>query len=547
MKPRKKPLLPMRDNVSRMKYLLLIAVILALFPGAKAQSHATGIAERVFNVSDYGAIGDGATLNTIAIQNAMDDCSKHGGGKVVVPQGNFVTGSVRIFSNINLYLEAGAVLTGSLADKDYLYQKDFGFSGSGAGAKIGILFAENAENVSLTGEGSFNGQGEHLMYPDSLQSGGNFGSIYTRQGKDYMNPKFGTTDGPVMWKGSNEERPGTMVIFSNCRNVRVMDVTFKAAPNWTLHFLNCTGAKATGITIDNDMDIPNSDGIDMYDSKNVTISDCIISAGDDAIAVISSDNITVDNCVLHSRSSGIRIGYNVFNNHNSGNLLFNNIRIYDSNRGIGIFQRQEGDMKNMIFSNIIIDTRLHSGQWWGHGEPIHISAVPGLGSKKVGKISNVRFSNITATAETGVVIYGSKESVLEDIVLDEVNISIQRGNLSESYGGNIDLRPTNDISIGIFRHDIPAVYACYVKNLDIRNLQINWGPNMSSYFTNAVECTHFNRVKINGLYERISDSQKKNQSVVSLHNGQNAEVKNIVIEGNKRTLLLQEKFINAKK
>ena len=243
----------------------------------------------------------------------------------------------------------------------------------------------------------------------------------------------------------------------------------------------------------------NSDGIDMYDSKNVTISDCIISAGDDAIAVISSDNITVDNCVLHSRSSGIRIGYNVFNNHNSGNLLFNNIRIYDSNRGIGIFQRQEGDMKNMIFSNIIIDTRLHSGQWWGHGEPIHISAVPGLGSKKVGKISNVRFSNITATAETGVVIYGSKESVLEDIVLDEVNISIQRGNLSESYGGNIDLRPTNDISIGIFRHDIPAVYACYVKNLDIRNLQINWGPNMSSYFTNAVECTHFNRVKILSL------------------------------------------------
>jgi len=514
---------------------------------AKAQNLVTGKTEQVYNISNYGAIGDGATLNTMAIQNTIDDCSKHGGGKVVVPAGNFVTGSIRIFSNINLYLEAGAILTGSLEDKDYLYQKDFGFSGSGAGTKIGIVFAQNAENVSLTGEGSINGQGEHFMYPDSLQNGKDFDSKYTRQGKDYMNPKFGRKDGPVLWKGTYEERPGTMVIFSNCRNVRVRDITFKASPNWTMHFLNCEEVKARGITIDNNMDIPNSDGIDMYDSKNIIISDCIINAGDDAIAVVSSDNITVDNCVLHSRSSGIRIGYNVFNSHNSGNLLFNNIRIYDSNRGIGIFQRQEGDMKNMVFSNIIIDTRLHSGQWWGHGEPIHISAVPGLGSKKVGKISNVRFSNITATAETGVVIYGSKESVLEDIVLNDVNISIQRGNLSDSYGGNIDLRPTNDISIGIFRHDIPALYACYVKNLDIRNLQINWGQNMSSYFTNAVECTHFNSVKINGLYERISDSQKKNQSVVYLHNGQNADVKNIVTEGNKRTLLLQGKVINAKK
>jgi polygalacturonase len=362
-----------------------------------------------------------------------------------------------------------------------------------------------------------------------------------------MNPKFGRKDGPVMWKGVYEERPGTMVIFSNCRNIRIKDITLKDSPNWTLHFLNCIEVKVSGITINNDMNIPNSDGIDMYDSKYITISDCIINAGDDAIAVVSTDNLTVSNCVLHSRSSGIRIGYNVFNNYNSGNLLFNNIRIYDSNRGIGIFQRQEGDMKNMVFSNIIIDTRLHTGQWWGHGEPIHISALPGLGSKKVGKISNVRFSNIIATAETGMVFYGSKESVLEDIILDNVNISIKRGRLSDSYGGNIDLRPTNDISRGIFSHDIPAIYACYVKNFTLKDVQVNWGQKLPSYFTNAVECTQFKTVKINGLYERgVLDSPKITGPVVYLYNGQNADVKNITTEENKRTFLLQEKVINAK-
>jgi len=345
-----------------------------------------------------------------------------------------------------------------------------------------------------------------------------------------MNPKFGRKDGPVMWKGSYAERPGTMVIFSSCKNVHVSDVRFTEAPDWTIHFLNCVNVKTRGITIDNDMSIPNSDGIDMYDSKSILISDCVINSGDDAIAIVSSDNVTVDNCVLHSRSSGIRIGYNVFNHHNSGDLLFNNIRIYDSNRGIGIFQRQEGDMKNIVFSNMIIDTRLHSGQWWGHGEAIHISAVPGLGSKTPGKISNVRFSHITAISQNGLLFYGTRESVLEDIVLDDVSVTIERGDLSDSYGGNIDLRPTNDISLGIFRHDIPAVFAHYVKGLVVRDLRVTWGKQLPDYFTHALECEHFSGVTIDGLDMRGSAVPSKRQSVVYLQTGEKANCRNIVAE-----------------
>jgi parallel beta-helix repeat protein len=489
-----------------MKNILIITLTLLLSPLIHAQppaqprpmtqppAHPVG----EYNITNYGAIGDGTTLNTKAIQNTVDSCAINGGGKIIIPPGKFVTGSVRLRSNINLYLEAGAVLIGSPDNKDYLHQKDFGISGPGAGSRTGILFAHDADHITIGGQGVIDGQGDLSMYMDSLQSGIDFDPKLTRQGADYRNQKFGREDGPVMWKGTYEERPGVVLIFSHCKNIRVEDVRIRQAPNWTMAFMNCEEVQVRGLTIDNDMAIPNSDGIDMYDSKNVVISDCIINSGDDAIAVISSNNITVDNCVLHSRSSGIRIGYNVFNQNNSGDLLFNNIRIYDSNRGIGIFQRQGGDMRNILFSNMIIQTRLHTGGWWGNGEPIHISAVPGLGSKKVGKIVNVRFSHIIATGQSGLLFYGSKESPLEDIVLDDVSLTIERGSLTDSYGGNFDLRPTNDISLAIFSHKIPAIFGNEVKGLEIRNFSINFEGQLPAWFTKGLECSGCTGVRISG-------------------------------------------------
>jgi polygalacturonase len=399
------------------KNILLWLGYLIIHVSVLAQTGKEGGSAGSYNIINYGAKPDGKTSNTIAIQQAVNVCHRNGGGKIIIPAGNFVTGTVRLYSNMNLYLEPGSVLTGSEDNKDYLYQKDFGFSGPGAGIKTGILVAHNEQNISITGFGTINGNGTSSMFMDSLQHGEDFNAANTRQKQDYMNPKYGRQDGPVLWKGSYEERPGVMVIFSGCKNVKITNIKFEESPNWTAAFLNSADIKITGITIENNMNIPNSDGMDMYDSKNITISDCVIQAGDDAIAVISSSNMTVSNCILHSRSCGIRVGYNAFNNNNSGNLLFNNISIYDSNRGIGIFQRRQGNMENMIFSNIIISTRLHSGQWWGHGEPIHISAVPGLGSKESGTISNLRFSNITASSESGIVMYGSGKGLIRDIIL----------------------------------------------------------------------------------------------------------------------------------
>jgi len=494
---------------------------------------------RIYTITNYGAIGDGKILNTSSIQKAIDDCHKHGGGTIEIPTGNFVTGTLQLYSSMNLHFEAGASLIGSKENKDYGYQKDFGFNGLGAGNKTGILVAHNEENISITGFGTIKGNGTSFMHMDSLQYGMDFDRKYTRQKNDYMNPKYGREDGPVLWKGSYEERPGVMVMFSACKNVTVSGISFEESPNWTMAFLNSDGIKVNGITIHNNMFIPNSDGLDFYDSKNIIISDCNIHAGDDAIAIISSSNLAASNCILQSRSSGIRIGYNVWNQNNSGNLLFNNITIYDSNRGIGIFQRQKGNIENIIFSNITISTRLHSGQWWGHGEPIHISSAPGLGSKEAGSIRHVHFSNIIASSESGVVIFSTVKDLIQDVSFDNVSLTIKRGRFSESYGGNIDLRPTNNISLGIFEHSIPAFYGNNVTNLSIRNMNVFWENGLPSWFTHAVEVKNFETVIVDGLHEEAGNN---NVSAIYLHKGKNSETKEISSTSkNKKLVLIDDK------
>ncbi|MFI5188286.1 MAG: glycoside hydrolase family 28 protein [Chitinophagales bacterium] len=520
----------------------IILPVACLLAALVAQSQGTIDSNRatVYTITNYGAVADGKTLNTAAIQKTINDCHQHGGGTIVIPTGNFVTGTLRLYSNMNLYFEPGSALTGSTDNKDYQYQKDFGFGGLGAGNRTGILVAHDEQNISISGSGSIKGNGESFMYMDSLQYGMDFKLEYTRQKNDYMNPKYGRDDGPVLWKGSYEERAGVMAMFSDCKNVTISNIHFEDSPNWTVAFLNSENIKINGVTIGNNMSIPNSDGIDLYDSKNITISNCTIQSGDDAIAVISSNNITATNCILHSRSSGIRVGYNVYNGNNSGNLLFNNISIYDSNRGIGIFQRQKGDMENMIFSNIIINTRLHSGQWWGHGEPIHISSVPGLGSKETGTISHIHFSNIIASSESGILIYASAKGLIHDISFDNIDLSIKQSNLANGYGGNIDLRPTNDIAIGIFRHSTPAFFSYKGDNLAIKNMMVHWGKELPDYFTHAVECENFENMIIDGLQEQAQDNKHVAATTVYLHKGKTSNVKGVTSTDSGKTLVLKD-------
>ncbi len=490
-----------------------------------------------YNILDYGAKPDGKTINTLAINKAIRTCNANGGGIVEIPAGNFITGTIVLLSNVELHLDFGAVLTGSKDTSDYLAQPTALFNEGYS--HYGLIYANNAENIAITGFGEINGNGTYFMNGlDKPHLGHDFDRKFTRQGENFM--KLGTVfeHGPV----SYSFRPGLLITILNCENIHLKDVTLKDAPEWTVRLGDCDMVDVSGITIQNNPVIPNNDGIHCTSSKNVTITDCKIFTGDDAIIVTGfaeeespginatskrfgnktkiSENVTVTNCVLSSRSSCIRIGYG---ENPIRNLVFSNLIMTTSNRGIGIFARNNSSIDNVSFNNIIINTQIFSGHWWGKGEPVHISALRDKPDGKSGTVKNIHFSNVSAVAETGIIIQGSKTSIIENISFNDLYLRINNGKYSKDYGGNFDLRPAFPVDSAIFKHDIPGIYAQYVQHLDIANTRINWGTNLPPFFTNGILVDQYDDISIE---HTIAMPAFKNFSAVQLSNGKNTSVTN---------------------
>lgn len=450
-----------------------------------------------YDILDYGAQpGQHATRE---IQKTIDACAKDGGGMVVIPAGKFISGTLILKSHVNVYLEQGAVLLGSANIDDY--QSTF--------RTHGVFFCEDAINVSITGPGTIDAGGSRFY--DSTQNHvyEEFDKYQTRQKEQYMPEGKFYSDGPI----KRLPKPGMTIAFYHCSQVRLSDFTLRDTPSWAVRLAYCEGVLVHGLSILNNLMIPNSDGVHCTASRNVRMSDCHISAGDDAFIVtgfsldedqvgfdhekqllrpygnksIYAENINVNNCQFQSRSSGIRIGYG---QHPIRHCVFTNIQIYDSNRGIGIFAHDATDIEELIFSNITIETRLHNGQWWGNGEPIHISAISRFDGEPAGHVRNVQFNNIIATGEHGLLFYGTGESHLENIRMNNVHLTVKKGRETLTYGGNFDLRPAIPIAMQLFEHDIPGIYAQYVDGLSFTDCSINWGDGLPDFFTHALHCQH---------------------------------------------------------
>ena len=412
-----------------------------------------------FNVRALGARGDGTTLDTAAISKAIRSANAAGGGTVVFPPGTYLSGTVELLSNVTLELQAGAVLQASPNVRDYGSISEYGFGrnygvdSSGEGFRVGLIVARKAHNIAITGRGTIDGNGDSFFDLKSLHTGADFDATYTRQGADFDAPTYGLESGPV--EAGPAGRPGTMIILSDCRNILIRDVTLSNAPNWTLHLQGSEGATIAGVHIDNDVLIPNNDGIDCMRSKHVHISDCDIRAGDDDFAIVSSEDVHVSNCSLFSFSGAVRLG--------------------------------EEHTAHVLFSNITMETSLITGHWWGKAEPIYIAARKGNGKADV---RDIHFTNITIEAEGGMMIYGAPDSIVRDIYLEQVRMHVRapQQRIAQSVGGNFDLRWTaTSLSEAIFKHDIPALYVRYADGLRIRDFDLSWGDNLPAYFSGALE------------------------------------------------------------
>ncbi len=511
----------MLNNFARTLFFLFI-IILSV-PACKSKD------KKIFNIVDAGAKADGITINTKNIQEAIDECTKSGGGTVYVPPGVFVTGMIELKSNVNLFLEAGAELKGSPDLKDYP-QTEF----KSEGRNTFLILGQNAKNISITGTGTINGNDSAFIDFNSAHPYCCLDPLLTRQGNAYISK---VPDGPAQVKGGDNMRPGVLITLINCTDIRFENITIKNAPNWSVHFACCDGVFISTVKVRNSLLVPNADGFDVSTSKNVTFKSCDIEAGDDGIAISPcadgyckgvAENIVVSDCIITSKSAGIRIGWST---QDIRNCIFQNL-IIKSNRGICINTRNSETIENMLFSNIIMETKLNTG-WWGAGEPIHISEIPLTKSqandstKKNGRIRNIRFSNMMLKTEAGIVFYGYSPNSIENITLENISMQFTSSPLNVSYGGNLDLRPAFDIKYGMFKSEIPAIYLHNVKGFDVNGFTLAKTDSLMDFHSNAIWGDKVEDVRINRFYgPALSGSAV--YPAISLSGG-----KNIVIENSK--------------
>ena len=442
----------------------------------------------VYDVLDFGADGSGRTLTTAAIQKAVDQCAENGGGIVTVPAGRYLVGTVNLRSDVELHLERGAMLVAS-TDLSHFQKQNDGLAG--------VLYTEDAENVALTGEGCIFGQGMEFMYADSAKVISGPVLQYVRQKEDLRKVSSGIGDGPL----HPRDRFNQMIIFSNCRNVRIEDVTCVDSPYWCYLIVHCEKVLVRGITINNNLLIPNSDGLDIISSSDVIVSDCDISCGDDAIVLAGYAwhfgdpgfkrilrpvrNINVTNCNLRSRSSAIRIGG--WDQNPMSDMNLSNINIYDSNCGIGICIRDSAGLSNVNFSNFNIRTRLHTGDWWGNGEPVKLSVIRDRESVP-GAVRGLHFSNFNTTGQNSILLYASPESTVEDISLSNFSCTLEQGELEDVAGGNYDLRPSSVPERELYAADVPVIYAENIKGLRLSGVSTQLAPGVTkAYFSDGIK------------------------------------------------------------
>ena len=490
-----------------MKFLFSCFTVCFLFQTLSAKE---------FDVTNYGAIGDGQFLNTKSISKAIEDCHNSGGGTVCFSSGVYLSGSIQMLSNVTLSLDAG---TRVLASSDLADYDDLGVKSEGRSTSF--IWAKNATNISIVGRGIIDGNDMAFFDADSVGPEWQVDYSVIRQGKDF---KVRFPDGPLKTK----DRPGMLMTFIGCENMLFEGITVQNAPNWNIHLACCKYVDFTNIKVLNSLLVPNADGMDISQSQHVHISGCTLIAGDDGIAISpcadgfcdgEARDITVTNCTIESRSAAIRLGWA---KSRISNCVFQNL-VLNSNRGICINGRLGETIENIIFSDLIINTRLHSG-WWGKAEPIHISEMPLDGSYEDAEIKqehpiiqNIRFSNIQINSEAGILLYAFHPGSIRNITFDGIDMQISNGKFQQYSGGNFDLRPSKDHQLSVFAHDIPAFYFKGTKDISIKNYSVRWLDEMPGYYTNAIYGEDFDGLLIDDV--QLSVPPKTDHSEIFLKNG----------------------------
>ncbi len=360
------------------------------------------ISPAVFNITNYGAVGDGRTLNTAAIQKTIDACSAAGGGMVRVPAGKFLFGPITLASSINLHLDQGAIL---------LMSDDMAAYPVKANRYQDCITVANAHDIEISGDGVIDGQGQAWWTAFMADS---------------------KADQPTM-----PHRP-YMTKLSNCTRLRVSGVTLQNSPMFHLVTQNCTDVIIQNVTIKSPATAANTDGMDPS-GWNYLIADCLIDTGDDNIAVKPTagrtpgdNNFTVKNCTfLHGH--GISIGSGTFNGLE--NLTVSNCTFNGTDSGIRIktLRGNGGLLQNVTYENITmtnVGNPIYINDYYPERnapkDPSTETAEPVTDRTPINK--NITFRDLTATnCPNAGTIRGLPEMPIAAMTFSNVNIAAKTG------------------------------------------------------------------------------------------------------------------------
>jgi len=342
-----------------------------------------------FDPREYGASGDGRHPDTAALQAAIDAAASAGGGCVYLHNGRFLCGALRLRSNVTLHLETGAVLLGSPQIEDFPEQPSaYPSRSSELYTRRSLIFAEKAENVTIEGSGIIDGQGASAAF---------------------RHPGMAERDRPLLLR------------FSECRKVRVKDVTLRDSAMWVQNYLACENVLIDGITVASRVNV-NNDGIDIDDCNDVRIANCNIWCGDDAICLKSTSprgcrNVVVDNCTLSTLCSAIKFGTDSTGGFE--NITITNCAVYDTGiSGIALECVDGGTLERIVISNIVMD-KVGCAIFLRLG-----NRGRGMQQPAPGKLRNVIISNVEATRAGGIgsSITGLPGFAVEDVLIENVRI-----------------------------------------------------------------------------------------------------------------------------
>ncbi len=424
--------------------------------------------DKVYNIKDFGAIPDGHTLNTDAINNAITKCSEEGGGKVIIPPGLWLTGPIQMKSNVNLNLERGALVLFSRDHKDYPIVKLplKGFSVANP------IYGYNLENVAITGEGIFNGSGEtwrpvkkEKMTPSQWKNLINSGG-YLDENKSIWYPSREAYEGmnDVKKLKSNKNltesnyipyrdamRP-YMVQLVNSKNVLLDGITIENSPMFALHPLGCQNLIIRNVKINNEWWTQNGDGIDINGCQDVLVYKCTVNAGDDGICMKSSkgknqpypglQNIVIADCIVYHAHGGFVIGSNT--DGGIKNISVKNCNFIGTDIGLRFKSAKDrgGIVENVFVEGIFMKDIVNEAVLFDFSYEQNLDENKNK-EEKIPIFRNFNLNNIICSgAKQAVVINALEESPVKDIKISNSYFETISG-VSAEFASNVSFEKVN--------------------------------------------------------------------------------------------------------